>query len=510
MKKDQVLYWNGVALEVNVISHTEGGAAFEGVNGPPLSSRALALIHLAMYDAALGTSSTATFKNKTFYASSGVPTIAGADQSVAIATAAKAMLFKLYPTLRSFFDAKYNEAGLNFSNANHSNGVKYGLAVANAVWELRKDDPNNKDIGYVTSLGRGMHRSDPNNLKPNEAPFYGEKSKTFVVGKRYGIKKPYGLKTPQYQSALKQVIGKGIKPSQMGFLPNSYSKRTAEETLIGIYWGYDGSKKIGTPPRFFNQIIRKVIENESFLKLPINTEEKNAELFALANAAMADAGILAWQQKYEHNFWRPILGIRENDPSMGYDESKKASKLDKHTDPCWLPLGAPSTNSVGANNFTPPFPAYPSGHATFGAAALQIVRLFYGKVNEITKFEKDELFKGLNMVSDEFNGSNMDSDGTTRPRHHREFEGGLHDMILENGLSRVFLGVHWYFDAFEVNADAFKNGSKEGKDLDLSEIKIDIDLSDANGKNIGYGGVSLGLAIANDIFSKGLGASNLI
>jgi vanadium chloroperoxidase len=71
-------------------------------------------------------------------------------------------------------------------------------------------------------------------------------------------------------------------------------------------------------------------------------------------------------------------------------------------------------------NFTPNFPAYPSGHATFGAAALHITRLFYG----VTDRSNDNLFEGLTFVSDEFNGISRDNKGTVRPKHVRNFPGG--------------------------------------------------------------------------------------
>jgi vanadium chloroperoxidase len=134
-------------------------------------------------------------------------------------------------------------------------------------------------------------------------------------------------------------------------------------------------------------------------------------------------------------------------------------------------------------NFTPNFPAYPSGHATFGAAAFHITRRFYG----IPTGDRndDNLFNGLDFVSDEFNGVNQDNRGTVRPRHLRNFPGGLWQMIRENGRSRVYLGVHWVFDAFAVNED----GS-----LDLS-------------RNIG--GVQLGLTVANDIFDTGMDKSSV-
>jgi len=42
-----------------------------------------------------------------------------------------------------------------------------------------------------------------------------------------------------------------------------------------------------------------------------------------------------------------------------------------------MPLGAPASNLTGPN-FTPPFPAYPSGHAGFGGALFETLRRFYG------------------------------------------------------------------------------------------------------------------------------------
>jgi vanadium chloroperoxidase len=299
------------------------------------------------------------------------------------------------------------------------------------------------------------------------------------------------------------VRGRGIAPELIGTLPNSFQRRTIDQTLIGIFWGYDGAAGLGTPPRLYNQILRRLAMSRSpGNPTKPNTEAQNARLFALVNAAMGDAGILAWDQKYRYDFWRPVLGIREHDRSMGL-AGKANNNISDDTDTGWLPLGAPATNSMNQNfrmqtsetfpfnqaivgrmkNFTPNFPAYPSGHATFGAAAFHIARLFYGV--ECGDRKPDNLFDNLDFVSDEFNGVNQDNRGTIRPRHLRNFPGGLWQMIDENGRSRVYLGVHWVFDAFAV---------KNNGEPDLS-------------RNIG--GVPLGLTIAEDIFNSGMSKSSV-
>lgn len=479
---DQILYWNAVAIEAVRISHSEKDPSYATVNGPTLSSRALAIVHLAMYEACIGVAIANGTAGLTPYLTAPLIATAGASQQTAIATAAHAMLSKLYPKLKAFFDAQHNGAGL--ISTGYDAGYEYGKNVAREIWKLRSNDPSDSDDGFSSSIAKGKHRPDPNNSQPFNAPFYGSQSTCFAVTKRWGIKKPYDVGTTKYNAALKQVRGKGIKPELMGTLPSGFSKRTSDETVIGIFWGYDGAKGLGTPPRFFNQIIRQVAIEKN------NSELDNARLFALANVAMGDAGILSWDQKYIHNFWRPILGIRENDNSMGPIGTANNS-VGTNCDPNWLPLGAPKTNVKGENDFTPPFPAYPSGHATFGAAALHITRLFYGI--PLGNRSQDTIFKdsggnNMGLVSEEFNGVNTDSNGTIRPKHTRSFPKGLWQMIEENGFSRVYLGVHWYFDAFDLQA----NGNAK------------IQTSTVNPNEVGIGGAPLGVVIAEDIFTNGL------
>ncbi|MGQ0774258.1 MAG: hypothetical protein ACT4NY_07565 [Pseudonocardiales bacterium] len=468
---DAILYWNGVVNEADRTTHTTADVDERRSQGPCGSSRAYAIVHLAMHDAFFSING----KYDTYLENLPTPP-AGADPDAAIAAAAHATLSALYPKQKAFFDARHAAAGLVAGQAG-VDGHVFGQVVAAAILAARQDDPDFLDDGYSSSVARGHHRQDPDN--PGQgffAPFYGARSGCFAATTRHSLDAAPQLGTDEYNRAVAQVRSKGIAPQLAGTLPIDpiNPPRNPTETVIGLFWAYDGARGLGTPPRLYNQIVRKIAEAQD------NGIVDNARLFALVNAAMGDAGILAWDDKYRYDVWRPVVGIREHDPSTG-TTGVGSNVLDENADPGWLPLGAPRTNQPGVKNVTPNFPAYPSGHATFGAAAFQSVRRFYGVCHKNTG--PDNLADGLEFVSEELNGINVDNNGAVRPRHARSFPNGLWQMIEENGRSRVFLGVHWVFDAFAVNADG---------EIDLTQ-------------NIG--GVSLGLAIANDIAANGLSAA---
>ena len=220
------------------------------------------------------------------------------------------------------------------------------------------------------------------------------------------------MNSPAYTQAYNELLAFG------GDGVNSPTIRTAEQTEIGIYWGYDGQPGLGTPPRLYNQIGQLIAEQQG------NTEVQNARLFALINFGQADAGIACWEDKYFHDFWRPVTAIREG-----------ANDGNPNTvgDPEWTPHGAPADNGNGTN-FTPPFPAYASGHATFGAAFFQMLTRFYGTEHIPFTF-----------ISDELNGATIDQNGQVRPVRPRSFQ-TFSQASEENGQSRIYLGIHWSFD----------------------------------------------------------------
>jgi hypothetical protein len=249
---------------------------------------------------------------------------------------------------------------------------------------------------------------------------------TLASPEQFRVPDPPALNSSKYTTAYREVKALG------GDGVVTLTTRTAEQTMIGVFWAYDGTPSLCAPPRLYNQIAVHIADQ-------MHTSSDVVEftrLLALTNVAMADAGIAIWESKYFFQYWRPITGIRESDRGTG---PTGLGDRNPHTmgDPAWSPLGAPASNLTGPN-FTPPFPAYPSGHAGFGGALFQTLRNFYGT---------DKI--AFTFTSDEFNGVTKDHNGVVRPLAPRSFS-SLSQAEDENGQSRIYLGIHWHFDKTEA------------------------------------------------------------
>ena len=159
-------------------------------------------------------------------------------------------------------------------------------------------------------------------------------------------------------------------------------------------------------------------------------------MFALVNVAMADAGIAAWESKYFYKFWRPVTGIREADAGTGPTGSGDGNPA-TIGDVDFSPLGAPASNLTGPN-FTPPFPAYPSGHAALRRRALP------GDAAD-SRHRQRRRSRSPRTSS---TATTVGNDGEVRPLLPRTFT-SLSQAEEENGQSRIYLGIHWSFDKTE-------------------------------------------------------------
>ena len=321
-----------------------------------------------------------------------------------------------------------------------TNLLDYGREVANAWLAARCTDGSTEpteDLNYAPPAP-GVHRPDPFNLAQTRHGSKWGAVKPFVIGSVIAdaaLGPAPNLNSSLYAKAYDEVFECGTVHLTEG------GEKARHKAAVGLFWGYDGANRLGTPPRLYNQVVREI----PALKNKTLSHPKRIRLLTAINAAMADAGIAAWHWKYVYDVWRPILGIREADagwgpPTGGGDGNAHR----KHPgNPFWRPLGAPRSNPfpgpvAGApgDNFTPNFPAYPSGHATFGAACFETAAKLLGKKPEAVT---------VKFVSDEFNGTTTDNNGVARARWEQKFT--LREAIDQNSVSRIYLGVHWKFDA---------------------------------------------------------------
>lgn len=419
--------WNKIAIQAIALDHTPvspGETRVYGEQlGPARTSRAMAIVHIAIFDAVNAIDG--RYRSYTDLQ----PANPDTSMIAAISQAAHDTLIALYPSQAKSFDEMLIH-GLNKieNQSAKTNGMELGRRAAANILELRADDGSQHadpliGIDFFTSDEPGKWRPDPISLNPLALGAYWGRVKPFVMqsSSQFRAPPPPRLDSPEYAAAfneVKRLGGDGV---------TTPTERTEYQTNHGIFCSYDGTPGIGTPPRLYNEIALYIANKQQ-----TNKTVELARLLALVNVAMADAGIAIWETKYYYQYWRPVTGIREADEGTGPtgDGDNNPETLG---DPSFTPLGAQSSNLIGPN-FTPPFPSYPSGHAGFGAALFQTLRNFYGTDNI-----------AFTYTSDEYNGITKDNQGKTRPKLELSFS-SLSEAEELNAQSRIYLGVHWAFD----------------------------------------------------------------
>jgi len=423
---DPIRRWNQIAIDATGLDHTPVAPGehrvFGEQLGPGRASRAMAIVHIAIFDAI--NVMTGQYQSYTGIESAPHPVSIRA----AVAQAAHDTLAALYPSQRASFDQALADDLLRIrSERLKNNGIAFGKQIAAAILASRVADgaeiPElHIGVDYSTSDLPGHWRQDPISLIPIALGSHWGGCKPFVVKStsQFQPPPPPALTSAAYTTAYneaKNFGGDGI---------HTPTQRTPEQTFIGVFWAYDGTPSLCAPPRLYNQITVQIADQTKLAPLEL------ARLLALVNVAMADTAMSVWEAKYAYDFWRPITAIRESDPGTGPTGAGDGNDA-TIGDRSFTPLGAPASNLTGPN-FTPPFPAYPSGHAGFGGAIFETLRRFYGTDNI-----------GFTFVSDEFDGVTKDHEGNVRPYMPRSFS-TLSQAEEENGQSRIYLGIHWHFD----------------------------------------------------------------
>ncbi|MCE5280266.1 MAG: vanadium-dependent haloperoxidase [Planctomycetaceae bacterium] len=381
VRADAVLDWNNVWLDM-----------IRATGGPPAPvSRAGAMVHVAIFDSV---NSIDRLYYPYLVKLDAPPT---ASHEAAVAAAAYNVMSCLYPSQQSVLDSRYASALAAIPDgAGKMQGVTLGAAVASAVIADRAADGWDTPGTYTPAGTPGTWRPTPPDYTAAFDPQW-KSVQTWSIPSVEAIRPPAppDLTSPEYAAEWLEVYQKGALTG---------STRTTEETQLASFWAND---RDGTY-KPLGQL--NAIAQEASIAKGLSLIE-NARLFAMLNVAMADAGIVAWDAKYAYDLWRPITGIQEADTD--------GNSL-TFADPTWAPL----SDDPLVNGFTPPFPAYTSGHATFAAAAATVMSDFFGESMTLTVGTDDPGYTGGLRTYSSF-----------------------WEMAQENAQSRIWLGVHWRSDA---------------------------------------------------------------
>ena len=377
--------------------------------GPLRVARALAIVHIAMADA-IG-AATRAFQPYTSVLFAEQPT----SECAAAAVAAHDTLVQLYPLQRREIDSFIARLlrGIAESPAKRR-GIELGEQAAQLILELRADDGSahaEPPAADFESSQPGKWRRDP--VAQHDIALGGlwaRRVAPFAItsASQFRLQPPPALTSTEFQLELSEVLARGGDGNTTATVRDEWA------TMVGLYWAYDGAGNVCAPPRLYLQLAIAIAQQNA---LPMH---QLVPMMATVAIAMTDAGLAGWDSKYFHMRARPVTLIRSD---------AAGAQKDTH----WRPLGAPASNS-DAPNFTPPFPAYPSGHAVFGSAMAQVVRTYLGTDDCRVQF-----------TSSEFDGTTRDNAGRVRARITRTFD-TLSQIELENANSRIELGIHWRRD----------------------------------------------------------------
>jgi hypothetical protein len=395
---DAVTHWNDVLLKV--IRNLRGEDA-----APTKVSRGGAMMHGAIYDA-VNSIGPATHRPYLVL----VPSVPGTSARAAVAHAAHDTLVAAFPSQAAFVTGERDaEIAAIPPSPDVTRGEVVGKAAAQAMIDARANDGADDDTPYVPGKEPGDWR--PTGSGPAQSPNWPSVTPFGIpAGNAFRPPRPGGngskrqvLSSTEYAAEFNEVKLLGRFDS---------TTRTREQKQIAFFWANDVDGTYKPPGQLFD--IARRVSDQKGLGLA-----GNARLFALVALALADAAIVAWDAKFSTtlDLWRPETAIQ-----LAATDGNPATKAD----PFWKPLSFdPTTGSpTSGMHFSPPFPAYVSGHATFGGAFAAVMRgLFTDNVVFTAGTEDPNLPSGVTRTFNSFS-----------------------QAAIEEARSRVFLGVHFGWD----------------------------------------------------------------
>ena len=301
----------------------------------PGHARALALLHVAMFEAVNSI--------ERRYVPYRLNLVADRNTSheAAAASAGHAVLSGFYPDQKATLDALLaNELQAIAEGPAKQRGIILGRKAAADLMVLRTADFETATDTYRPTTGPGVY-------VPTAA----------VISHDVGLITPWVMtRGRQFRPPPPPALTSGTwlrdvqEIREIGGLKSA--TRTPEQTSTARFWFLTGA-------RTYNPIVQQVAAAKRMDVLDC------ARLYALASMAAMDAFIAVFDAKYEYAFWRPVTAIRNAELS-GF--------VGTPADTGWMPLGE-----------TPLHPEYPCAHCITSEAVAVVLREIVGdEIGEIT------------------------------------------------------------------------------------------------------------------------------
>jgi hypothetical protein len=332
VRADAVTDWNAIAVQTIVNAGPTHGSAVGFLDN--------ATVQIAVYDAVEAIDG----RFKPYHVH--IPGASGSPAAAA-AKAAHDVLVNRFPAQTASLDATYHAYLAAHSLSESDAGVAVGAQAAAGIIAFRANDgsfPSNPPP-FTGGTAPGEWRPTPSYLSgppptlsaalapwlANVTPF------TLKSPSQFRPVAPPALTSERYATAYNEVKALGAA--------DPHSTRTSEQTDIAKFWNSNFLV-------LWNRALRDIVQAD------VPDIGDSARLLALADLAMGDAGITAWDSKFHFVFWRPLTAIQNGD-NDGNPETAG--------DPTWQPM---------IN--TPNYPDYTSGANNVTGAITRILALFFG------------------------------------------------------------------------------------------------------------------------------------
>jgi hypothetical protein len=409
-ENDAAVGWGRMTLYVT--QHTPA-------NSPTYASRCLGYIGLTMYECVVHSNPSYSSLSNVLNGLDSLPVPeAGQDYSWVLAMNAgqATILRSIYnqtsdankAKIDSLEEAYYDRFARGLDEATARRSVAFGAAVAKRIFGWSLNDGGHR--GYLANFDKKLRLpSDPGCWEP---PLYGQSFSHYPLHPHWGRNRTFliqnsSLETPP-MTRYDSLPGSGYEK----LFRDVYDKNrilTQEEKEIALWWGDDPGETF-TPAGHSYYLALTVLDKTDAPLIACG------ETCARVGIAVADAFINCWKWKYIYSSERPSSYI--------------SKRIDNRWESFWP---------------DPPFPAFPSGHATQAAAVAEVMTDLWGASFELT----DDAHK--NRARDDFR--NVDF----KPRHYHSFW----QIAEETALSRFYGGIHTAQD----NNAGLKQGKRIGANV---------------------------------------------